>query len=71
MNRLNNGTQYRATPTGYLLRRGKRSIYINAKSVNAGDKARDLMANKSFNQLFLQAHPVHLLGANARAIKLD
>ena len=33
MNKLISGTEYRALETGYVLRRGKREVYINAKRI--------------------------------------
>ncbi|MFE6511619.1 hypothetical protein ACFVBP_28410 [Nocardioides sp. NPDC057764] len=52
MNRLTDGTQWRSTPVGYLLVRGKREIYISARSVAQDEIARRLIATRSFNQLF-------------------
>lgn len=71
MNRLNNGTLYRQTLTGYVLERGGRELYITAKSVNAGEKARKLIANISFDKLFKQAKRVPLFTNNQRAIYID
>lgn len=65
-----NGTEYRTTETGYILKKGKREIYINAKSVLAGQKARDLIGNKSFNQIFSMGKKISLFGANASHIYL-
>ncbi len=51
-NRLDNGTEYRSTPVGYLLRKGKRRIFITAKSVNQGVRAKYIIANNSFNKIY-------------------
>lgn len=67
MTTLTNGTSYRATMTGYVLRKGNRELYINAKSVNAGDKARNIIANMSFNQIFNQTKKIS--GINYLIIK--
>ena len=70
MNQLINGTKYRATMTGYVLEKGKRQIFINAKSVNQGDKAREIIAHNSFNKIFNFSKPVSVLGRNVREFKL-
>lgn len=66
---LPDGTEYRTTPVGYLLARGKREVYITAKSVDANTKARTLITTKSFNQLF-QAGRAAPGNRNAAHIKL-
>lgn len=66
---LPDGTQFRTTPAGYLLVRGKREVYITAKSVTAGEKARTLMTTRSFNSLF-QAGRTAPGNRNAAHIKL-
>lgn len=71
MTTLNNGTTYRITQTGYVLTKGKREIFINAKSVNAGEKARNLIANYSFNQIFLKGKKISLFTNNQRGIWLN
>lgn len=68
---LNNGTQYRTTEAGYILIKGKREIYISARSVEAGEKARNLIANFSFNQIFLKAKRVPLFTHNQRGMWLN
>ena len=67
MNKLTNGTQYRATNTGYIVTRGGRTLYINAKSAQASQKARELIANVSFNKL--HARTLKAGGINYLAIK--
>jgi hypothetical protein len=70
MNKLTNGTQYRTTPNGYIVTRGKRSLYINGTSVANTKQAQHLIANNSFNSLFSTAAPISPLGRNTRFITL-
>ena len=52
MNRLIDGTEYRDVECGIVARRGKRELYLLAKSVVQGERARKLLATHSFNRLF-------------------
>lgn len=70
MNKLMNGTQYRAIVNGYVLVRGKREIYIIAKSVEQGDKAKNLIANVSFDKMFKKGKRINAFGNLVRAIYL-
>ena len=56
---------------GYVVKRGKRTVYINAKSVNAGEKARTLISSISFNRLYNCAKVVPLFDKNTRAIYIN
>lgn len=58
MNRLIDGTQWRETPTGLLLVRGKRELYITARSVEQVRQARRLITTHSFDRLFKASHAV-------------
>lgn len=71
MNKLNNGTEYRKTNEGYFLQKGKRQIFIIAKSAESGNKARELIANTSFNQIFIKGRIINILGKNISSIKFD
>lgn len=68
MNKLISGTEYRALETGYVLRRGKREVYINAKSVDQGKKAREIIAKYSFNKIFMAGKKMGALGDNVRVL---
>ena len=70
MNQLDNGTLYRATNEGYLLERGQRRIYIIAKSVNSGTRARQLMTSYSFDKLFKKGKQMATLGNNISYIRI-
>lgn len=52
MNKLINGTEYRPVECGYLMQRGKRQLFLLAKSVVQGENARRMMATRSFNSMF-------------------
>lgn len=71
MNRLINGDTCRATVNGYLWIHGNRQLYIIAKSVNAGEKAREAIGSGLFNKYFEDAKKMAALGKNIRAIYLD
>ena len=59
-----NGTimTYRKTTNGAVLTKGKRELHILFKSVNQGKKAREVIANNSFNKLFTKGKKVRALG---------
>lgn len=50
--KLLDGTQYRATTSGYVLTRGDRELYLTAKSVNQSQRAKKLIATVSFDRLY-------------------
>lgn len=52
MNKLKDGTEYRDVANGIVAVRGKRELYLLGTSVNQMKKARELLANNSFNVLF-------------------
>jgi len=62
---------YRETPNGAVITKGKRELYLIFKSVNAGKKARQLIADNSFNKLFTKGRKLKTLGNNISSIKLD
>lgn len=55
MNQLIDGTRYRTTHSGIVLLKGKRELHLLGNSVNQIAKARQLMANYSFNKLYSKA----------------
>jgi hypothetical protein len=69
-NKLNDGTEYRTTNEGYILIKGKRQIYIIAKSVVAGQEAKNIIASNSFDKLFKKGKKIAALGSNVSYIKL-
>ena len=71
MNKLTNGDTYRSTVNGYLWMHGNRQIYLIAKSVSAGEKAREIITSNAFNKYFNNAKRMAALGQNIRAIYLD
>jgi len=71
MNKLTNGDTYRSTVNGYLWMHGNRQLYIIAKSVSAGEKAREIITLNNFNKQFNAAKRMTVLGTNTRAIFLD
>lgn len=68
MNKLVNGTEYRATNEGFVMVKGKRTIFINAKSVNEIEVAKLLMTKNSFDKLFKAGSKIHALGNNVSTI---
>lgn len=63
--------EYRTNNLGIILTKGKRNVYLLFKSVNAGKKARQLIADKSFNQIFSKGKKIALIGNNTSHIKFD
>jgi hypothetical protein len=59
----------RSTNEGAILTKGKRSIYLLFKSVNAGKNAENSISNNSFNILFNKGKKVKVLGTNTSYIK--
>ena len=71
MLKLKDGTTLQDTLMGFLLKKGKRSLYIIAKSANQGIKAREIIAKNSFNKLFNKGIKNNLLGNNIRNIIIN
>ena len=61
-----NGTllNYRTVNNGAILTKGKRELYLLFKSVSQGNKARQTVADNSFNKLFTKGRKVKALGSN-------
>ena len=56
MNKLTNGTEYRATPTGIVAIKGKRELFIIGTSAEQSTQAKRLLATVSFNKLCNAGH---------------
>jgi hypothetical protein len=59
---------FRQTPSGAVLTKGKRELYLTYKSVNQGKKAREIISKNSFNKLFTKGKKVRQLGSNVSHI---
>ena len=70
MIKLIDGSKYRRTNEGYVIEKGNRQVYIIAKSVEAGQKARDIMTSISFDKLFKKGKKIKVLGNNVSYIKI-
>lgn len=70
MIKLIDGSKYRRTNEGYVIEKGNRQIYIIAKSVEAGEKARAIMTSISFDKLFKKGKKIKALGNNISYIKI-
>ena len=68
MNIRANGTTIRSTPAGIVATRGARELHLIGTSVNQIDKARQLLADHSFDKLFKAAMSTPL--RNTRKITL-
>jgi hypothetical protein len=55
MNKLSNGTEYRSTPAGLIVVRGKRELHLLGTSAAQSERARTLLSSVSFNRLFTAA----------------
>ena len=60
---------YRENNTGAVLTKGKRELYLTFKSVNQGKKAREVVANNSFNALFKKGRKISALGSNVSHLR--
>lgn len=70
MNRLINGTQYRATQNGFVAVKCKRSIFFIGTSINQSNKFKELLSSESFNLLFNKGKKARLLGNSISYINL-
>ena len=61
---------YRSTPSGSVLIKGKRQLYLLHKSVNQSNKAKDIIAKNSFNKLFNKGKKYQLLGSKTSYLKI-
>jgi len=62
---------YRTNNQGVVLNKGNRQVYVLFKSVSAGEKARNLIGNNSFDKLFRKGKKIKTLGSNVSYIKYD
>jgi len=62
--------KYRSTPSGAVLTKGKKDLYILFASVNESERAKKLIANNSFNTLFKKGKSLKTLGKNVAYIDL-
>lgn len=60
---------FRQNQNGAVLSKGKRDVYLIYKSANEGQRARELVAKKSFNQIFSKGRKVRTLGSSVSYIK--
>ena len=60
---------YRPQLNGAVLTKGKRNIFLIFKSVNQGEKAKQTIANNSFDSLFKKGKKIKTLGNTNAYIK--
>lgn len=60
---------YRENNNGAVLTKGKRELYLLFKSINKGKKARQAVADNSFNKLFNKGKKIKVLGSNTSYLK--
>lgn len=60
--------QYRSTPSGAVLTKGKRQVYLVFGSVNQSKKAKEVVSKNSFNKLFIKGKKVIPLGKHVSYI---
>ena len=60
---------FRQNQTGAVLTKGKREVHLIFKSVTEGQRAREFVAKKSFNQIFSKGRKIRTLGSNVSYIK--
>ena len=63
--------EYRLTPRGSILKKGKKELYFLYKpSINNSNKVKKIIANNSFNKLFKKGKTLKILGNNVRYINI-
>lgn len=62
---------YRENNQGAILTKGKRELHLLFKSVSSGKKAREVLANNSFNKLFTKGKKIKALGSNTAYLKFN
>lgn len=68
--KLTNGTTYRSTPAGLVLMRGKRELHLLGTSVSQQEKARALVVDHSFAQLFARARRTPATGRSVAYLRI-
>lgn len=61
---------YRSTPSGAVLVKGKRQVFLTFKSVNQSKKAKEVVSKNSFNKLFTRGKKIRQLGSNISHIEI-
>jgi len=61
---------YRSTPSGAVLVKGKRTLFVQFRSVNQAKKAKEVISKNSFNKLFTKGKKVRALGSNVATIQI-
>lgn len=67
----NGTTSYRENNQGAVLARGQRQIHLMFKSANAGERARNFIADKSFDFLFKKGKKMTMLGNNVSYLRFE
>lgn len=68
MNKLIDGSEYRQTAAGFVLTRGKRSVYLQGTSADQIAKARKIISSNSFDRIFKAAKTMGACDRNTRCI---
>jgi len=61
---------FRQTPSGAVITKDKRQLFLTYKSVNQGKRAREIVSKNSFNKLFTKGRKIRALGSNVSAIQI-
>jgi len=59
---------FRTTPNGAVVTKGKRTLFLQYRSVNQSKRAKEVLAKNSFNRLFNRGSKMRLLGSNTSFI---
>ncbi len=60
--------KFRSTPSGAVLTKGKREVFLTFSSVNESKKAKEVVAKNSFDKLFRKGKKIKVLGSNVSHI---
>ena len=62
---------FREINNGAVLTKGNKQLYLIYKSVNQGNRAREVVSKNSFNKLFTKGKKIRQLGSNVSYLKFD
>lgn len=62
--------KYRSTPSGAVLTKGKRELYLTFMSANDSKMAKQLIAKNSFSKLHSKGKKIRIMGPNVSHLDL-
>lgn len=59
---------FRSTPHGAVVMKGKRTLYLQYRSVNQSKRAKEALSKNSFDKLFKRGKKMRLIGSDSSFI---